>query len=59
MISLDTNILFAALDRQNAQHEKAISLLDELSREILFVSPPVYVELRAGQGWPPELEVVP
>ncbi|WP_105316561.1 type II toxin-antitoxin system VapC family toxin [Thermus tenuipuniceus] len=51
MISLDTNIILAALDPQDAQHEKAVSLLDELSREILFISPPVYAELRAGQGW--------
>ncbi|GAA6743766.1 type II toxin-antitoxin system VapC family toxin [Thermus antranikianii] len=52
MISLDTNIILSALDPQDAQHEKAVSLLDELSREVLFISPPVYAELRAGQGWP-------
>ncbi|ULR40136.1 type II toxin-antitoxin system VapC family toxin [Thermus sp. NEB1569] len=52
MISLDTNIILSALDPKDAQHEKAIALLDGLSRQALFVSPPVYAELRAGRGWP-------
>ncbi|MFN4071119.1 MAG: type II toxin-antitoxin system VapC family toxin [Thermus caldifontis] len=52
MTSLDTNIILSALDPKDAQHEAAISLLDGLSWEALFISPPVYAELRAGTGWP-------
>lgn len=51
MTSLDTNVILSALDPKDAQHEKAIALLDGLSRQALFVSPPVYAELRAGPGW--------
>lgn len=52
MTSLDTNLILSALDPKDAQHEKAVSLLEELSWEALFISPPVYAELRAGAGWP-------
>lgn len=51
MISLDTNIILSALNPKDAQHENAVSLLEELSGKALFISPPVYAELRAGPGW--------
>jgi predicted nucleic acid-binding protein len=51
MTSLDTNVILSALDPKDAQHENAVSLLEELSGKALFISPPVYAELRAGPGW--------
>ncbi|GAA6750613.1 hypothetical protein Thermus77412_10990 [Thermus antranikianii] len=52
MISLDTNIILSALDPQDAQHEKAVSLLDELSREVLFISPRFTLNFAPGKGGP-------
>ncbi|MGC3991865.1 MAG: PIN domain-containing protein [Chthoniobacteraceae bacterium] len=45
MISIDTNVLFAALVTSNAQHEHAVSFLDTLADEEVAISELVLLEL--------------
>ncbi|WP_038057586.1 type II toxin-antitoxin system VapC family toxin [Thermus amyloliquefaciens] len=52
MTSLDTNVILAALDPKDALHAEAVGLLETCAFHALFLSPPVYAELRAGEGWP-------
>jgi len=52
MISLDTNLILAALDPLDALHERAIAFLESVEDPFFYICPPVYAELRAGEGLP-------
>jgi predicted nucleic acid-binding protein len=51
MISLDTNLILAALDPLDALHERAIAFLESVEDPFFYICPPVYAELRAGKAF--------
>ncbi|MDR5676981.1 MAG: type II toxin-antitoxin system VapC family toxin [Armatimonadota bacterium] len=51
MISLDTNVLLAAFDPEDACHLQALQLLDQVGSEALAICPVVYSELAASRSW--------
>ncbi len=51
MISLDTNVVLAVFDPDDASHLKAMQLLEKLGSEPLVICPVVYSELAASQTW--------
>lgn len=49
MISVDTDVIFSALNRSDVNHERARVVLQEANvRDILVISPVVYAELMAS-----------
>jgi predicted nucleic acid-binding protein len=51
MTSLDTNIILAAFDPEDALHEAALAILDRLAAQALVICPVVYSELAASRSW--------
>lgn len=51
MISLDTNVVLAAFDPEDALHQKALDLLARVRAEALAICPVVYAELAASVVW--------
>lgn len=52
MISVDTNIIFAALNRYDVNHDKAREHLRHWgTAEVLIISPVVFAELAASPDW--------
>ncbi len=51
MISLDTNVVLAAFDPEDALHEAALAILDRLAAEAVVICPVVYSELAASRSW--------
>ena len=51
MTSLDTNVVLAAFDPDDASHEAALAMLDRLGTEALAICPVVYSELAASRSW--------
>ncbi|MDQ7828845.1 MAG: type II toxin-antitoxin system VapC family toxin [Armatimonadota bacterium] len=51
MTSLDTNVILAAFDPQDASHQAALTLLDRVGAGGVVLCPVVYAELAASQAW--------
>jgi predicted nucleic acid-binding protein len=51
MISLDTNIIFCALNPRDSNHQRALNALDAYSDQPLGICPVVYAELQASSAW--------
>jgi predicted nucleic acid-binding protein len=51
MTSLDTNIILATFDPQDASHEAASALLERLASDVLVLCPVVCAELAASRIW--------
>ena len=51
MISLDTNLIFSALNAKDANHQRALAALNRYKLEAMCVCPVVRSELRASRAW--------
>jgi len=51
MTSLDTNVILAVFDPEDASHEAASAIFERLSSDSLVLCPVVYTELAASQSW--------
>jgi predicted nucleic acid-binding protein len=51
MTSLDTNVILAAFDPQDASHAGASALLEHLASHVLVLCPVVCAELAASRSW--------
>ncbi len=52
MISLDTNVIFSALNTEDGNRRAARAALGAAAAaDVLVISPPVYTELRASSSW--------
>ena len=51
MISVDTNVIFSALNTEDRNHVPARQALSGLPTVRMLISPPVYTELRAHTHW--------
>lgn len=52
MISLDTNLIFSALNRHDSNHARALTALNTHSSQAFCICPVVFSELRASGSWP-------
>jgi predicted nucleic acid-binding protein len=51
MTSLDTNIVLAVFDPEDASHQAASTIMERLGPEALALCPVVYAELAASRSW--------
>jgi predicted nucleic acid-binding protein len=52
VISLDTNVIFSALNPRDSNHREAQALLNRHSLQAFCICPIVHAELRASAVWP-------